>query len=62
MRDRILGMTSHYLNNVDMPQFLEQVPELFVELMETHMMEFHVPPNSERFSRIGVLFVEVTGV
>ena len=48
----ILGATL----GIRKPQFSEQLPERFSELMETHMKYFHLPMHSRSvFSRIGVV-------
>ena len=45
IRNSILGMASHDLSNMK-PQFSEQLPERFPELMGTHMKDFHLPLHS----------------
>ena len=49
MRNPILGMASHDLGNAK-PQFSEQLLERFLEMVGTHMKDFHLPLHSRSFS------------
>ena len=45
MRNSILGMASHDLS-IRKPQFSEQLPERFPELVRTHIKDFYLPLRS----------------